>query len=73
MNFTTIKTLETVQRKMQRMNTEEAAKFRLDNTLGGSSEFVARRAICRYKGGEALSWWWVFLVLFRGVISQGFR
>ena len=47
MNFTTIKTLETVQRKMQRMNTEEAAKFRLDNTLGGSSEFVARRAIYR--------------------------
>jgi hypothetical protein len=37
-NLSTIKVLEGVQKKMARMNSEEAAKFRLDNTLGGSSE-----------------------------------
>ena len=40
--------LEGVQKKMARMNSEEAAKFRLDNTLGGSSEVLHRKAIQRY-------------------------
>ena len=47
-NLSTIKVLEGVQKKMARMNSEEAAKFRLDNTLGGSSEVLHRKAIQRY-------------------------
>lgn len=46
-NLAAIKTLEYISKKMQRMTPEEAAKFRLDNSLGGSSEFVARKAIIR--------------------------
>ncbi|XP_071141100.1 paired amphipathic helix protein Sin3a-like isoform X1 [Mytilus edulis] len=52
-NLSTIKVLEGVQKKMSRMNSEEAAKFRLDNTLGGSSEVLHRKAIQRIYGDKS--------------------
>uniref|UniRef100_A0A7N8Y1X9 Paired amphipathic helix protein Sin3a n=1 Tax=Mastacembelus armatus TaxID=205130 RepID=A0A7N8Y1X9_9TELE len=52
-NLATIRVLETVQRKLSRMSAEEQAKFRLDNTLGGSSEVVHRKAIQRIYGDKA--------------------
>lgn len=35
LNLATIRILEGVQKKLQRMNSDEAAKFKLDNSLGG--------------------------------------
>ena len=35
LNLATIKVLEGVQKKLQRMSSEDAAKFKLDNSLGG--------------------------------------
>lgn len=52
-NLATIRVLETVQRKLSRMSAEEQAKFRLDNTMGGSSEVVHRKAIQRIYGDKA--------------------
>ena len=52
-NLATIRVLEAVQRKLSRMSAEEQAKFRLDNTLGGSSEVVHRKAIQRIYGDKA--------------------
>ncbi|XP_047452425.1 SIN3 transcription regulator family member Aa isoform X2 [Mugil cephalus] len=52
-NLATIRVLETVQRKLSRMSAEEQAKFRLDNTLGGSSEVIHRKAIQRIYGDKA--------------------
>ncbi|XP_054889239.1 SIN3 transcription regulator family member Aa [Poeciliopsis prolifica] len=52
-NLATIRVLEMVQRKLSRMSAEEQAKFRLDNTLGGSSEVVHRKAIQRIYGDKA--------------------
>ncbi|XP_033940777.1 SIN3 transcription regulator family member Aa isoform X2 [Pseudochaenichthys georgianus] len=52
-NLATIKGLEAVQRKLSRMSAEEQAKFRLDNTMGGSSEVVHRKAIQRIYGDKA--------------------
>uniref|UniRef100_A0A4W6CNR7 Paired amphipathic helix protein Sin3a n=1 Tax=Lates calcarifer TaxID=8187 RepID=A0A4W6CNR7_LATCA len=52
-NLATIRVLETVQRKLSRMSAEEQAKFRLDSTLGGSSEVVHRKAIQRIYGDKA--------------------
>uniref|UniRef100_A0A8C7L878 SIN3 transcription regulator family member Aa n=1 Tax=Oncorhynchus kisutch TaxID=8019 RepID=A0A8C7L878_ONCKI len=52
-NLATIRMLETVQRKLSRMSAEEQAKFRLDNTLGGSSEVIHRKAIQRIYGEKA--------------------
>nr|XP_061780884.1 paired amphipathic helix protein Sin3a-like isoform X1 [Nerophis lumbriciformis]XP_061780885.1 paired amphipathic helix protein Sin3a-like isoform X1 [Nerophis lumbriciformis] len=52
-NLSTIRVLEAVQRKLSRMSAEEQAKFRLDNTLGGSSEVVHRKAIQRIYGDKA--------------------
>ena len=52
-NLATIKVLEAVQRKLSRMSAEEQAKFRLDNTMGGSSEVVHRKAIQRIYGDKA--------------------
>ena len=46
-NASTIRVLEAVQKKLNRMSPEEAAKFRLDNTLGGSSEVLHRKNISR--------------------------
>ncbi|KAM9493615.1 paired amphipathic helix protein Sin3a isoform 3-T3 [Clarias gariepinus] len=52
-NLATIRVLETVQKKLSRMSAEEQAKFRLDNTLGGSSEVIHRKAIQRIYGDKA--------------------
>ncbi|MEQ2188587.1 Paired amphipathic helix protein Sin3a [Goodea atripinnis] len=52
-NLATIRVLETVQRKLSRMSAEEQAKFRLDNTLGGFSEVIHRKAIQRIYGDKA--------------------
>lgn len=46
-NLNTIRILEAVQKKMSRMSSEEAAKFRLDNSLGGSSDILHRKSIQR--------------------------
>ncbi|KAK3095867.1 hypothetical protein FSP39_020142, partial [Pinctada imbricata] len=52
-NLATIRVLEAVQKKMARMTSEEAAKFRLDNSLGGSSDVLHRKAIQRIYGEKA--------------------
>lgn len=52
-NLATIRTLETVQKKLSRMSAEEQAKFKLDNTMGGSSEVIHRKAIQRIYGDKA--------------------
>ena len=52
-NLATIRVLETVQRRLSRMSAEEQAKYRLDNTLGGTSEVVHRKAIQRIYGDKA--------------------
>lgn len=53
-NLTTIRVLEAVQKKLSRMTAEEQVKFRLDNTLGGGSEIIHRKAIQRIYGDKAL-------------------
>lgn len=53
-NLATIRVLEAVQKKLSRMSAEEQAKFRLDNTLGGGSEIIHRKAIQRIYGDKAL-------------------
>ncbi|XP_028679684.2 SIN3 transcription regulator family member Aa isoform X2 [Erpetoichthys calabaricus] len=52
-NLATVRVLEAVQKKLSRMSAEEQAKFRLDNTLGGSSEVIHRKAIQRIYGDKA--------------------
>ncbi len=58
-NLSTIRVLEAVHKKLQRMSPEEAAKFRLDNCLGGTSEILHRKAIQRYVSNFT----WYFLAL----------
>ncbi|GFO40615.1 paired amphipathic helix protein sin3a [Plakobranchus ocellatus] len=52
-NFSTIKCLEGVLKRMNRMSQDEAAKFRLDNSLGGTSECINRNSIQRIYGDKA--------------------
>uniref|UniRef100_A0A3Q2ZJC4 Paired amphipathic helix protein Sin3a n=1 Tax=Kryptolebias marmoratus TaxID=37003 RepID=A0A3Q2ZJC4_KRYMA len=52
-NLATIRALETVQRRLSRMSAEEQVRFRLDNTMGGSSEVIHRKAIQRIYGDKA--------------------
>ncbi|XP_064596113.1 paired amphipathic helix protein Sin3b-like isoform X2 [Liolophura sinensis] len=52
-NLAAIRVLEAVQKKLGRMTSEEAAKFRLDNSLGGYSEVLHRKAIQRIYGDKA--------------------
>ncbi|KAI4878092.1 hypothetical protein NFI96_027888 [Prochilodus magdalenae] len=52
-NLATIRVLETVQKRLSRMSAEEQAKFKLDNTIGGSSEVIHRKAIQRIYGDKA--------------------
>ncbi|CAH1252012.1 SIN3A [Branchiostoma lanceolatum] len=52
-NLSTIRVLEAVQKKLSRMSSEEAAKFRLDSCLGGTSEVIHRKAIQRIYGDKA--------------------
>lgn len=47
LNTATIRVLEGIQKRLQKMAPEEAARFRLDNTLGGASEALHRKAIQR--------------------------
>jgi paired amphipathic helix protein Sin3a len=44
---------KSVQKKLHRMSSEEAAKFKLDNCLGGTSEVLHRKAIQRIYGDKA--------------------
>lgn len=48
LNSATIRVLEGIQKRLQKMAPEEAARFRLDNTLGGTSEALHRKAIQRF-------------------------
>ncbi|XP_071482751.1 paired amphipathic helix protein Sin3a-like, partial [Diadema antillarum] len=52
-NAHTIRVLEHVAKKLSRMSPEEASKFRLDNSLGGTSEVIHRKAIHRIYGDKA--------------------
>ncbi|XP_040564343.1 paired amphipathic helix protein Sin3a isoform X2 [Lepeophtheirus salmonis] len=52
-NRDTIKVLECVQRKMSRMPPEEAARYKLDDTLGGNSPTIHQRAIRRIYGDRS--------------------
>ncbi|XP_064645253.1 paired amphipathic helix protein Sin3a-like isoform X2 [Lineus longissimus] len=52
-NLSAIRVLEGVQKKMHRMSSEEAAKFKLDNCLGGTSDVLHRKAIQRIYGDKA--------------------
>ncbi|KAM9409739.1 paired amphipathic helix protein Sin3a-like isoform 2-T3 [Pholidichthys leucotaenia] len=52
-NLATFRALETVQQKLSRMSAEEQLRFRLDNSLGGSSEVIHRKAIQRIYGDKA--------------------
>lgn len=52
-NLATIRILETIQKKLSRMSAEDQSKFRLDNTMGGSSEVIHRKAVQRIYGDKA--------------------
>ncbi|KAL7980354.1 hypothetical protein Chor_014683 [Crotalus horridus] len=52
-NLATIRVLETIQKKLSRLSAEEQAKYRLDNTLGGSSEVIHRKALQRIYADKA--------------------
>ncbi|XP_068433700.1 paired amphipathic helix protein Sin3a-like [Clinocottus analis] len=52
-NLATIRALEAVQRRISRMPAEEQLRFKLDNTMGGSSEVIHRKAIQRIYGDKA--------------------
>ena len=53
-NRDTIKVLECVQKKMSRMPPEEAARYRLDDSLGGTSPTIHQRAIRRIYGDKSV-------------------
>lgn len=52
-NASTIRVLEGVQKKMNRMNPEDVARYRLDECLGGSSPVLHQRALKRIYGDKA--------------------
>lgn len=52
-NAATIKVLDGVQRKMSRMTQEELAKFRLDDSLGGTSSTIHLKALKRIYGDKS--------------------
>lgn len=52
-NKDTIKVLECVQKKMSRMPPEEAARYHLDDCLGGTSHTIHQRSIRRIYGDKA--------------------
>ncbi|CAG5056294.1 unnamed protein product [Parnassius apollo] len=53
-NAATIRVLEGVQKKLSRMSAEEAAKYRLDDCLGGHSPTIHQRALRRIYGDKAV-------------------
>ncbi|XP_026280513.1 paired amphipathic helix protein Sin3a [Frankliniella occidentalis] len=52
-NAATIRVLEGVHKKLQRLSPEEVAKFRLDDCLGGASPTIHQRALKRIYGDKA--------------------
>lgn len=52
-NAATIRVLEGVHKKMNRMSQEELQKFKLDDCLGGSSPTIHQRALKRIYGDKA--------------------
>lgn len=52
-NAATIRVLEGVHKKLQRLSAEEVAKFRLDDCLGGASPTIHQRALKRIYGDKA--------------------
>jgi len=52
-NTATIRVLEGVAKKLQRLSQEEVAKFRLDDCLGGASPTIHQRALRRIYGDKA--------------------
>ncbi|KAG6444337.1 hypothetical protein O3G_MSEX003312 [Manduca sexta] len=53
-NASTIRVLEGVQKKLSRMTPEDAAKYRLDDCLGGHSPTIHQRALRRIYGDKAV-------------------
>lgn len=53
-NAATIRVLEGVQKKLSRMTGEEAAKYRLDDSLGGHSPTIHQRALKRIYGDKVV-------------------
>ncbi|XP_050358996.1 paired amphipathic helix protein Sin3a isoform X3 [Nymphalis io] len=51
-NAATIRVLEGVQKKLSRMTSEDAAKYRLDDSLGGHSPTIHQRALRRIYGDK---------------------
>ncbi|XP_050673536.1 paired amphipathic helix protein Sin3a isoform X4 [Leptidea sinapis] len=51
-NASTILVLEGVQKKLSRMSSEEAARYRLDDCLGGHSPTIHQRALRRIYGDK---------------------
>ena len=54
-NLATIKVLENIKKKMDRMTSEERANFRLDDTLGGTSKVIHLKSIRRIYGDKSSS------------------
>lgn len=52
-NLATIRVLESVQKRIERLSSDESSKLRLDDSLGGKSEFLHQRAIRRIYGDRA--------------------
>lgn len=52
-NLTAIRVFEALQKKLNRMTPEERSKYKLDDTLGGSSVVIIQRAIKRIYGDKA--------------------
>ncbi|XP_075219291.1 paired amphipathic helix protein Sin3a-like isoform X2 [Lycorma delicatula] len=52
-NAATIRVLEGVHKKLCRLSSEEVAKFRLDDCLGGNSPTIHQRALRRIYGDKA--------------------
>ncbi|CAN7983566.1 unnamed protein product, partial [Ixodes hexagonus] len=52
-NLSTIRVLEAVQKKMQRLGAEERQRFQLGDNLGGSSAVLQQQAIRRIYGDKA--------------------
>lgn len=52
-NLATIRVLEGVQKKLSRMSAEDAARFKLDDCLGGTSQVIHQRAIKRIYGDKS--------------------
>ncbi|KAJ8707258.1 hypothetical protein PYW08_011392 [Mythimna loreyi] len=53
-NASTIRVLEGVAKKLSRMTAEDAAKYRLDDCLGGHSPTIHQRALRRIYGDKAV-------------------